>query len=106
MSPKGERSKKGRWLIPISMKRVALNEKGNETGVHQVVEMIKELGIEDELCINTGDSLYGSEGVVKKRYYKKTLFRCSAYQTKESFIRPQNTIKFNAQEEENCLVTR
>ena len=71
MSPKGERSKKGRWLIPISMKRVALNEKGNETGVHQVVEMIKELGIEDELCINTGDSLYGSEGCRKEAVLQK-----------------------------------
>ncbi|MFN0065419.1 MAG: transposase [Chlamydiales bacterium] len=90
MSPKGERSKNGRWLIPMSMKRVALNEKGNETGVHQVVEMIKELGIEDELCINTGDSLYGSEGCRKEAVSQENLvqmFRLSnkrkLYQTPE-----------------------
>ena len=46
MSPQGERSKNGRWLISISMKRVSLNEKGNESGIQQVVELIKELGID------------------------------------------------------------
>lgn len=73
MSPQGERTKNGRWLIPISMKRVSLNEKGNEAGVQQVVELINELGIEDELCINTGDSLYGSEECRKRAITKKNL---------------------------------
>ncbi|HAT9921401.1 TPA: hypothetical protein JBE16_14600 [Legionella pneumophila subsp. pneumophila] len=61
MSPQGKRSKNGRWLIPLSMKRVSLNEKGNE------------LGIEEELCINTGDSLYGSEECRKRAVTKKNL---------------------------------
>lgn len=73
MSPQGKRTKNGRWLIPISMKRVDLNEKGNEAGVQQVVELINELGINDELCINTGDSLYGSEGCRKKAVTKRNL---------------------------------
>lgn len=73
MSPQGSRSKNGRWLIPMSMKRVDLNEKGNEAGVQQVVELMSDLGIEDELCINTGDSLYGSEGCRKRAVTKKNL---------------------------------
>jgi hypothetical protein len=72
MAPHGERSKKG-WLIPLSMKRVPINKKGNEFGMKQVVESIKELNIEPELCLNTGDSLYGSEACRRIAVEKKNL---------------------------------
>lgn len=73
MAPHGERSKKGRWLIPLSMKRVPINKKGNEFGMKQVVDSIKELNIEHELCLNTGDSLYGSEACRRTAVEEKNL---------------------------------
>lgn len=93
MSPQGERSKNGRWLIPISMKRVGLNEKGNEAGVQQVVELIKELGIEDELCINTGDSLYGSEGCRKKTVENKNLVQIFRLSNKRKLYQAPEYLK-------------
>ena len=38
------------------MQRFGLDKKGNEVGVQQVLELIDELGLDNELCINTGDS--------------------------------------------------
>ena len=48
-----------------------LDEKGNEMGVQQVLEL-------DELCINTGDSLYGAEACRKKAVVKQ-MFRAPEY---------------------------
>lgn len=48
------------WLVPLSLQRVTSNEKGNELGVQQVVEGIKELGLSEELSLSIGDSLYGT----------------------------------------------
>lgn len=93
MSPQGERTKNGRWLIPISMKRVGLNEKGNEAGVQQVVELINELGIEDELCINTGDSLYGSEGCRKSAVTKKNLVQMFRLSNKRKLYQAPEYLK-------------
>lgn len=73
MAPHGERSKKGRWLIPLSMKRVPINKKGNEFGMNQVIESIRTLNIEEELCLNTGDSLYGSEACRRTAVEQKNL---------------------------------
>lgn len=92
MSPQGERTKNGRWLIPLSMKRVSLNEKGNEAGVRQVVELINELGIE-ELCINTGDSLYGSEACRKKAVTKKNLVQLFRLSNKRKLYRSPEYLK-------------
>ncbi len=49
------------WLVPLSVKRVQSQEKGNEVGVQQVVDCIKELGIAEEVSLSIGDSLYGTE---------------------------------------------
>ena len=73
MAPHGARSKKGRWLIPLSMERVPINKKGNEFGMKQIIDSIKELHIEDELCLSTGDSLYGSEACRRAAVEKKNL---------------------------------
>lgn len=52
---------KKHWLVPLCVKRVKSQEKGNELGVEQVVECIKDLGLSDQLSISIGDSLYGTE---------------------------------------------
>jgi len=93
MAPQGERAKNGRWLIPLSMQRVALDEKGNETGVQQVLELIDELDLEDELCINTGDSLYGSEACRKKAVSKKNLVQMFRLSNKRKLYRTPEYLK-------------
>ena len=93
MAPQGERSKNGRWLIPLSMQRVGLDEKGNETGVQQVLELIDELGLEDELCINTGDSLYGSEACRKKAVAKQNLVQMFRLSNKRKLYRAPEYLK-------------
>lgn len=52
---------KKHWLVPLTVKRVSSQEKGNELGVQQVVKSIKELGLSDQLSLSIGDSLYGTE---------------------------------------------
>ena len=49
------------WLVPLSAKRVTSTQKGNEVGMQQIIECIDELGLQDELSISIGDSLYGTE---------------------------------------------
>jgi hypothetical protein len=72
---------------------VDLNEKGNEAGVQQVVELINELGIDDELCINTGDSLYGSEGCRKKAVTKKNLVQMFRLSNKRKLYQAPEYLK-------------
>ena len=72
-----------------------------------MVEMIKELGIEDELCINTVDSLYGSEGCRKEAgYYKKPCSDVPPIKQKKVYQTPEYDNKVQRTQEENCLVTR
>lgn len=73
MAPNGKRSKKGNWLIPITMDRVPIDDKGNELGMTQMVNSINKLEIDNELCLHTGDSLYGSEGCRQTAVKKKHL---------------------------------
>jgi hypothetical protein len=93
MAPLGERSKNGHWLIPLSMQRVGLDEKGNEVGVQQVLELIDELGLDDELCINTGDSLYGAEACRKKGVAKKNLVQMFRLSNKRKLFRAPEYLK-------------
>ena len=93
MAPLGDRSKSGHWLIPLSMQRVGLDEKGNEAGVQQVLELIDELGLEDELCINTGDSLYGAEACRKKAVSKKNLVQMFRLSNKRKLYRAPEYLK-------------
>ena len=58
-SDKQERNKK--WVCPLSMSRVTSEEKGNEVGMQKLIEHIGQLGLQDELVVSVGDSLYGSE---------------------------------------------
>jgi hypothetical protein len=48
------------WLVPLSAQRIKSTEKGNEVGMKQIVQHIKAFGLEDELSISVGDSLYGT----------------------------------------------
>lgn len=50
-----------KWLIPLSMQRVPSDAKGNEVGMQQILDHVKRLGLEDQLTISVGDTLYGSE---------------------------------------------
>ena len=50
-----------KWLIPLSMQRVASDQKGNEVGMKQVASHIQQLNLENQLTVSIGDSLYGSE---------------------------------------------
>jgi len=93
MAPLGERSKSGHWLIPLSLQRVGLDEKGHEAGVQQVLELIDELGLEDELCINTGDSLYGAEACRKKAVSKKNLVQMFRLSNKRKLYRAPEYLK-------------
>jgi len=54
-------SRKKHWLILLSVKRVKSSQKGNETGMEQIIQSIKDYGLEDKTCISIGDSLYGTE---------------------------------------------
>ena len=44
-----------------------------EFGMKQLVDSFQELHIEDELCLSTGDSLYGSEVCRRAAVEKKNL---------------------------------
>jgi len=48
------------WLIPLSVQRVPSAEKGNEIGMKQINNCIKELELTDDLNISVGDTLYGT----------------------------------------------
>ncbi len=50
-----------KWLIPLSMQRVKSDAKGNELGMQQILDHMTQLGLEDQLTVSVGDSLYGSE---------------------------------------------
>ena len=45
------------WLVPISIKRIESNKKGNEEGMRQLVDCITKLGLTDENNISIGDTL-------------------------------------------------
>ena len=49
------------WLIPLSAKRVGSDKKGNEVGMQQIIDNIEDLGLQEELTISIGDTLYGTE---------------------------------------------
>jgi hypothetical protein len=61
MSPNENEATKKHWLIPLSVERIKQSEKGNERGMQQIMDQIAALGLDDELSISVGDSLYGSE---------------------------------------------
>lgn len=50
-----------KWITPLSIRRVHSDAKGNEIGMAQLRDHIKEFKLGDKLVISVGDSLYGSE---------------------------------------------
>ena len=66
LQPKDEKEIKKHWVIPISMKRVKSNIKGNEFGMEQLFSTIENLGLKDKLTSSIGDSLYGTENCRKR----------------------------------------
>src|SRR5690606_26593633 len=59
--PSDVSAKAKKWIIPLSMKRVKSDEKGNEFGMQQIIDHITQFGLQDKLVISVGDSLYGTE---------------------------------------------
>ena len=49
------------WVIPMDVKRVKSTEKGNEAGMLQLIEHLKQSQLTEELTLSIGDSLYGTE---------------------------------------------
>lgn len=58
--PDGVRAENKHWVKPLSVQRVKSDEKGNDIGMRQLVELIKTLGQSGTLNISFGDSLYGT----------------------------------------------
>ena len=54
------------WLVPVDTRRVKSHEKGNEVGMLQVSECIKNLNLEATLTISVADSKYGTENCRKQ----------------------------------------
>jgi len=58
--PDGVRAEHKHWVKPLSAQRVKSDEKGNEIGMRQLVELIDKLEQSGKLNISFGDSLYGT----------------------------------------------
>jgi hypothetical protein len=61
MAPAHQEYTNRNWQIPLSVKRVGLDEKSNEAGMQQLLEAIEKHELDDKLTINAGDTLYGTE---------------------------------------------
>jgi len=55
-----------KWLIPLSMQRVPSEAKGNELGMQKILDHMTQFGLDDQLTVSVGDSLYGSENCRSK----------------------------------------
>jgi hypothetical protein len=53
------------WVNPLSAKMVKSSQKGNEVGMHQLVDYIKSHALSGEMTISVGDTLYGSKNCRK-----------------------------------------
>ena len=61
LSPVDSAAQEKHWVLPVSAKRVASAQKGNEVGMKQLITSIEELGLTQEMSISVGDTLYGTE---------------------------------------------
>lgn len=59
--PRNQNEQNKHWIVPLSMQRVTSDDKSNEFGMQQLNQMINELGLQQQLSISIGDSLYGTE---------------------------------------------
>ncbi len=84
--PGYEPKDRGQWLIPLSAERVTSQQKGNEMGMQQIVDVIKKLDLEDQLNISIGDSLYGTENCRVLASQKKNLVHIFRVNSKRNFF--------------------
>ena len=92
--PNDEIINKKHWLVPLSVERVRSDQKGNEVGMLQVTDYIKELGLSDKVNISIGDSLYGSENCRATASLEKNLihiFRLNS--ARNVFLSPEQKQK-------------
>lgn len=58
--PEEQASREKHWLVPLSVMRVKSDEKGNEAGMKQLIQHIKDNQLTNQLNIGIADSLYSS----------------------------------------------
>ncbi len=80
------------WLVPLSAVRVKSHQKGNEVGMKQITECIENLGLNDDLSISIGDSLYGTQACRREVSLKKNVVHIFRLNSKRNvFHRPIET---------------
>ena len=58
--PEDQEDRNQHWIVPLSVRRVCLSEKGHEVGMEQVKEIISGPAFRDQLCVSVADSAYKS----------------------------------------------
>lgn len=59
-APPGNSAERKRWLVPLSTQRVPHDEKGNQFGMSQLTDVVKNLGLEGEVVVSIGDRAYST----------------------------------------------
>lgn len=89
-----DKQEKTNWQIPLNIKRVASKDKGNEIGMQQIKDCIKNLSISDDLNISVGDSLYGTSNCRQTICEEKNLVHIFRLNSKRNiFSQPNYDIK-------------
>jgi len=89
-------ARKKHWVIPLRMDRVTSQQKGHELGMQKVLETIENLGLQQQLTLSIGDSLYGTETcrrLAQQNEHHVHLFRFNAKRHVFSSVVPHITEK-------------
>lgn len=73
MAPAHQEYTDRNWQLPLSVKRVLLDEKANEAAMQQLLDAIELHELDDKLTVNAGDTLYGTEPCRKAAVGKENL---------------------------------
>jgi len=75
------------WVLPLSSRRVLSNEKGAAVGIKQITELMKETksSLNDQLCVVSTDSLYGTHVCQKEASSEKNLILIARGRSNRNF---------------------
>lgn len=59
--PPGDSKERKTWISPVDVRRTLPTEKSHELGIEQLVDSIKKLNLQEELCMLIADSAYGTD---------------------------------------------
>jgi len=76
------------WVIPLGAQRVNSTQKGNEVGMQQIIDYIDTLGLQDQLSISIGDSLYGTQTCRMTASTQKNLIHLFRLNSKRNLFCP------------------